>query len=259
MRSAYLSVVVAVLLVAACSPADTSGDSSVPSTTATTVPTATTTTEVQGTTTSTSDETTTSGPDTTTTLPGEPVDLGPVRGAILWVVGVAHDDVLNLREAPGADQPILDGIPPTYDGVLALGETRSLPAFWTRVEFGGTIGWVNLAYVAYGGATSDTTSSIVAEAGGSLEAATMTELGQAVAGFVASEEPPSDIVLVVPESVGDLGEITYDVIGIGDDSVLGFRLHVFGEPIASGFSLKSIESTVLCHPTRGVTDDGLCV
>jgi hypothetical protein len=189
---------------------------------------------------------------------GEPVEGGPPRGAILSVVGVAHDDVLNLRAAPGADQTILEGIPPTYDAVLALGETRSLPAFWTRVEFGGKVGWVNITYLAYAGATYDMTSSIVAEAGGTPEAATMTELGRAVATIVASEEPPSDIVLVVPESIGDLGEVTYDVIGIGDDSVLGFRLHVFGEPIASGFSLKSVESTVLCHPTRGVTDDGLC-
>lgn len=255
-RPAYLSILVATLVIAACSPADTTTTSSQRGTT-TTAPAATTT--APATTTSSPATTTTTMAMTTTTLRGEPVDLGPPRGAILSVVGVAHDDVLNLRAAPGADQTILDGIPPTYDAVLALGETRSLPAFWTRVEFGGEVGWVNITYLAYAGATSDITASVLTEAGGSLEAATMTELGKAVAEIIASEDPPSDIVLVVPESVGDLGEVTYDVIGIGDDSVLGFRLHVFGTPGASGFTLKSVESTVFCQPTRGVTDDGLCI
>lgn len=196
---------------------------------------------------------------TSTEMRGEPIDGVPPRGAILSVVGVAHDDVLNLRAAPGADQTILDGIPPTYDSVLALGNTRSLPAWWTNVEYEGTTGWVNIAYLAYAGGTSDVTSSVLAETGGSLDAPTMTELGTAVADVLASEDPPSDIVLVVPESIGDLGEATYDVVGIGDDSVLGFRLHVFGEPTDTGFTLKTVESMVFCHPNRGVTDDGLCV
>ncbi|NNC44231.1 MAG: hypothetical protein HKO03_13440 [Acidimicrobiia bacterium] len=58
---------------------------------------------------------------------------------------------------------------------------------------------------------------------------------------------------------GDLGEVTYDVVGIGDDSVLGERLHIFGQPTGdgSGFSLMAVESQVLCG--RGVTDQGLCI
>jgi len=187
------------------------------------------------------------------------VDGGPPRGAVLSVVGVTHDDVLNLRASPGADQQILLGIPPTEESVLALGRTRALPAWWTNVEYAGVVGWVNLSYVAYGGATSDMTSEILAGTGGSLDGASMTELGAAVAAVVASDDPPSDVVLVVPETVGDLGEVTFDVIGIGDDSVRGFRLHVFGQPGNSGFCLISVEGTVLCDPTRGVTEEGLCV
>jgi hypothetical protein len=63
--------------------------------------------------------------------------------------------------------------------------------------------------------------------------------------------------MTVEPAVGDLGEVTYDVIGLGDDAVFGFRLHVFGQPGAGGdFSLKSVERTILCG--RGVSD-GLCV
>ena len=64
-------------------------------------------------------------------------------------------------------------------------------------------------------------------------------------------------MVTVAPSVGDLGEVTYDVIGLGDDSVRGYRLHVFGEGLGAGggFYLKSVEARVLC--ARGVTAGGL--
>ena len=75
-------------------------------------------------------------------------------------------------------------------------------------------------------------------------------------------------VAVAPSEGGDVGEVTYDVIGLADDSVAGVRLHVFGAPTdadlprsallqASSFTLKTVETTALCG--RGVTLDGLCV
>ena len=65
--------------------------------------------------------------------------------------------------------------------------------------------------------------------------------------------------MVIPPTVGDLGEVTFDVIGLLDDAQLGWRLHIFGQPTegGEGFSLKSVEGTALCG--RGVTDDGLCI
>ena len=79
-----------------------------------------------------------------------------------------------------------------------------------------------------------------------------------VAESLASEEPPSRIVMSVAPTVGDLGEVTYDVVGIGDDAVRGFRLHVFATPDegGEGFVLKSVEQTVLCG--RGLSGV-LCV
>jgi len=254
----------ATALLGACSPATGGNTTSIPGEgTATVAPS---TTSPRETTTTTTIATSTSTPATTTTsstatteLKGEPVEGGPLRGAILSVVGVAHDDVLNLRAGPGTDQTILAGIPPTYDSVLALGSTRALPEWWANVEYQGTTGWVSLSFLAYAGQTSDITSEVLSKAGGSLQATTMTDLGAAVADIVASTDPPSRVTLVVPESVGDLGEVTYDVIGIGDDSIRGFRLHVFGTPTSSGFVLVSVESTDFCDPSRGVGDDGICV
>ncbi len=195
---------------------------------------------------------------TSTTLPGEPIDFGPVAGDTLMVIGVAHDDLVNLRAAPGPTMPILATIEPTARNLTALGETRQLPrALWIKVNHGGTIGWVHMSFIAYEGATDDVTSQVVDNLGRIPTAPSMTELGLIIAKTMMSTDPVSDIVVVVFESVGDLGEVTYDVIGLADDSVRGVRLHVFGDPVGNGFSLKAVESTVLCG--RGVTDEGLCI
>ncbi len=63
----------------------------------------------------------------------------------------------------------------------------------------------------------------------------------------------------VGPTVGDLGEVTYDLGGLGDDSVWGWRLHVFGAPDedGKGFSLKSVEGTIFC--LRAVDEEGRCV
>ena len=106
--------------------------------------------------------------------------------------------------------------------------------------------------------------------GGVPTAASMLELGGIVAAATASvDDPVSRVtVTVAPSEGGDLGEVTYDVVGLPDDSVVGVRLHVFGTPTdadlprsaflqTSAFTLKTVESTSLCG--RGVTPDGLCV
>jgi hypothetical protein len=87
----------------------------------------------------------------------------------------------------------------------------------------------------------------------------MEQLGQIVAASQAStDDPESRITLTVAPTVGDLGEVTFDVVGLADDSVLGVRLHVFGDPSGgAGFVLDTVELTVLCG--RGGGGDGLCV
>ncbi len=174
------------------------------------------------------------------------------------MVGVAHDDTLNLRAAPGPTQEILDTISPLYVGLVAAGETWERPgAFWVKVDYEATFGWVHMGFVAYSGGTNDVTAQVVAALGEIPLATTMEELGLLAADTFATEEPPSKVVMVAGPQAGDFGEVAYDVIGIGDDAVRGVRLHVFGEPVAEGFGLKAIEATDLC--ARGVSFDGFCV
>jgi hypothetical protein len=261
-----VAVLALVLVAAACGdddggPADTGAvtTTSVAPTTTTTTPTTSTTTTTAAPTTSTTTTTTTTVAPTTTTLPGEPIDVPPRRGDIVAVVGVAHDDVLNVRAGPGTNQAIVTTLGPLEDEVLVLGNARLLPnSIWTQVEFGGVVGWASITFLGYLGQTDDVTAQLVADLGEVPTAETMLDLGLIVAGAFASEEPPSRIVMSVAPTVGDLGEVTYDVTGLGDDALYGFRLHVFGMPNegGEGFSLKTVEQTLICG--RGLSE-GLCL
>ncbi len=229
--------------------------------TSTTAPPDTTTTVSPDTSTTTvPDTTTTTVPDTTTTLPGEPFEMFWREGDVLGVVGVAHDDVLNVREGPGVSYDVVAMLEPTADDVVAAGRSRLLSgSIWTEVVVAGTTGWVNTHYVAYLGATSDATSDTIAKIGDTPAAETMVDLGRVVAEAHASTDIDSGITVTVAPTVGDLGEITYDVIGLADDAQVGVRLHVFGEPDAGGegFTLGTVELTLLCG--RGVSEDGRCI
>ncbi len=263
MRTTRLALIGLVIALAACGEAATTSSTTTTSTIVATTVTSSTTSQTGAPGTSTTGQPTTTSTtlptSTTTGLPGEPIEFGPAEGDIVAVIGVAHDDVLNLRAAPGASQPILKGIPPLYDSLTALGQTRDLgQAFWIAVDYQGTEGWVNFRYIGYLGATTDETAAVVQNLGETPATETMLELGRIVAESMESEEDPrSEIVLTAAPVVGDLGEVTYDVIGLGDDAVRGLRVHVFGQPEDEAFILKTVEMTTLCG--RGVTEDGFCI
>lgn len=205
--------------------------------------------------------TTTTGVSTTTTLPGEAFDIGPADGDTVAVVGVAYDDVLNLRAGPGVGYDVLLGLDPMAENLVATGRHRLLESsIWDEVTVDGTMGWANSSFIAYLGGVDDLTSTVQSQIGAPVATGTMLEMGQIVAESLASfDESGVRIVVSTPPSVGDLGEITMDVIGLADDAQVGWRLHIFGAPSESGdgFVLKSVEATSLCG--RGVTGDGFCV
>jgi hypothetical protein len=184
-------------------------------------------------------------------LPGDPWVGFAQAGDELAVFGVAHDDVLNIRALPGAEGEIVATAEPSATDVVATGEARELSrSFWYQVEVDGVTGWARVRYLAFPGSVDDATAELLDHAtGGELpETETMLEMGQLVAEGFATTDPVSTIVQSGPASVGDLGEITFDVVGIGDDAAVGYRLHVFGAPSESGegFSLESIERTTFC-------------
>ncbi|HEU4750819.1 MAG TPA: SH3 domain-containing protein, partial [Acidimicrobiia bacterium] len=174
------------------------------------------------------------------------------------VMGVAYDDTLNVRAAPGVNQPIVHELAPTADDLIALGHTRRLPgSFWHQIEVDNITGWVSAAFVGQPTPVEDVTTSVVQTMGGIPEAGTMLDLGDLIAGALAVTDPPSRITLTVAPTEGDLGEVTFDIVGLEDDAVSGFRIHIFGAPGGEGFYLDTVEARNFC--SRGVDHQGFCV
>lgn len=195
-------------------------------------------------------------------LPGEPFDLFvPTTTEVVGVIGVAFDDILEVHEAPGENSPLTGTLPNLADDVLGTGEGRRLPnSIWWRIVWNDVEGWVGSGFMARLGATVDLTAEVVARNGGVIPGAeTMLDLGTIVADLVKSDEPGSRVVVSVAPTVGDLGEITMDVVGLGDDALSGYRLHIFADPDPSGegFGLSNVEARLFCG--RAVSEDGLCV
>jgi len=233
------------------------------------VSTETTQAASSGTTTTALLATTTVASVTTTTVPpttepvGEPYDLWvpvPGEGPILGVVGVRFDDTLNVRSGPGTGFDVVATLGPVQAGIAGTGDGWLPPSgsAWWKVEADGVVGWANQRFLSRLGGVEDRTAQVVAELGEIPVAETMLDLGLMVAITFADVDFGSDVVVSVAPTVGDLGEVTYDVTGLGDDSLGGYRLHVFGQPTESGegFSLMAVEATILCQ--RGVSGD-LCL
>lgn len=214
---------------------------------------------VTTTSTTTTSTTTTMAPTTTSALAGIDLKIGPWEGDTVGVVGAQHDDMLNLRAGPGRDAPVIGIVEPMFEELVAKGQTRLHPdgSLWINVDSEGEIGWVHLSHVAWIGAVDDATALVPAALGEYPTTNSMEEMGLMVAGVFAAADPASRIVMTVPPTMGDFGEVTYDVIGLGDDATLGYRLHVFGQVVSDGLSFHSVERTALC--VRGATPDGLCI
>lgn len=199
-------------------------------------------------------------------LEGEPSLFGPEAGADMTIVGVEYPGTIALLETPGETASVISDLDPLTAILTATGNNWSLPdSTWYELDSGERTGWVNARNLTQLGQTDDATSAIV-EAEGRFSADSIEELGLQVAEFYASDEPPSRVVKSGPAERGDLHEVTYDVVGLGDDSVMGYRLHVFGLPAEDAaetettegaVTLRTVERTVMC--ARGVTGEGLCV
>jgi hypothetical protein len=200
-------------------------------------------------------------------LPGVSVEgeAGAARpGEVAGVMGVRFDDVLYVRSLPGPGEPAIGELRPT-DQVTLLGPSRNLePGFWWQVRTpDGVEGWVAARYLAYpAGSTQDLTSVVVEGAGGIVPTAdSMADLGRQVAELMAWDggEDGSSEVVVADLQVGDAApNAVVDVVGLGDDSVAGLRLHVVGEVGPDGvYSLGSVEGRPFC--ARAADASGQCV
>jgi len=234
-------------------------------------------------------------PGAAESLPGEPYEYGPDEGASLAVVGVPYEDVLTVHDAPlgdivatlDASNPyeglvvreapsgeFIVSLDPGTGGIVATGRTRMLPdsewpdAVWDEIRVARLTGWARAVHLAPTGLTDDLTARIIDVLGERPEAEQLGELALIVGDAFASTEEAARVIIVTKPIVFEaLGEVTADVLNIGDDSLLGYRLHIFAVPTAEDwmsedpgpFILRTVERTILCYSHRGVTADGLCV
>ena len=92
-------------------------------------------------------------------LPGDPVEVTEPIGELM-VVGVAADDVLNVRHRPGVGQPVLTTLAPGETGIFFAGRARRIGgSIWYEIWIGRQRGWANSRYlvelVVEPGTTSD--------------------------------------------------------------------------------------------------------
>ena len=196
-----------------------------------------------------------SSPDET----ADPADpWAPPAGADLTVVMVGHDELLNIRESPGTDSPIVA----TTLGVLAGGESRWIDdgSVWWSVQFEGDVGWVDSRFVARVGEYDDVTDEVLARSGGIPEAETGMDLAvRAVAALMGDD--PEDVELMSPARSLGSGQrtLTVDMIGFADEMARGFRARAVTEATASGetLALVSLELAPICR--QDVGSDGRCL
>lgn len=191
--------------------------------------------------------------------PGQAMEILYPKGAALAVVGVAHDDVLDVRQGPTTDFDVITSMDPTGEGAVATGRGwLAKGSAWIEVRTDQGTGWADLGSLAPRDGTEDVTAQVINGLGSRPTAANMADLGRIVAEALSSTEPPSSVVMSVAPTMGDLGEVSYDVVGLADDSIWAQRLHIFGQQESAGdeFSLKSVEATYFC--ARGTSSGGLC-
>ena len=196
--------------------------------------------------------------------PGESyVGPGPQAGDAVAVVGVAHDDVLNVREGPGTGFGVSGALEPTAVDVVVTGKARLLSeSVWYEVNADSGTGWVNGAYLGLLGSTDDATPLVVDMFGNPLAGDDLDFLGATIADAFLGEEGSGWIALVEPSegvSAAAVASLTYDAVGLDDDSVKGYRLVIHATQDASNepFVMRAVERTSICW--RGVTADSLCL
>ena len=194
-------------------------------------------------------------------LPGERQDIYPYEGAKLGVVGVAADDTLNVRSGPGTEFAVVFELPPTAMNATATGHNRSVrdAGFWSEITADGRTGWANTSFLLQPGQVNDITAALFPTPADRPTADNMSELARIVVRHRAGNDPEADSVVVDGPTVGDVAEITVDIVGFHDDSVGAERLKIFAEPGRDGenFTVRSVEATTFCR--RGVTQERLCV
>lgn len=256
--------------------ADTPADAATPSPTVVTATSA-----------ATAEPAATTTPDTE--LPGTPATFGPAAGTQLGVIGVAHDDWLNVRDVPNGEvvatltlqlspQSPAESALLVRDaeaeaafarigvaGVTATGRSRDLAtSTWHEIQAGPIIGWASSNYLAplVPETALDITAQVTADIDGATTADTFTALVERIVATVVSDEPASRVRTVAPPGAFEaVVDIAVDVVGQPDDSIRGYRLLISADAagdVAAAVTDGDIATDAGPYMLRSVSATPLC-
>lgn len=183
-------------------------------------------------------------------LPGQVFEMAPREGDELLVVSVPAGETLGVYGLPGGAEEITR-VEPGEVTPVATGHNRTLDeGIWVEADVAGELGWISFEHVAFAGAVRDESENVP----DTEPASSLQELGVR-AGEQIAAGGPTPTITVVEESGEDT--VVVDVVGIGDDSVIGYRLTITAQVDGDSYVLDSVEGMTLCG--RGVSPEGLCV
>jgi len=169
-----------------------------------------------------------------------------------------------VRTGPGSGYDPVASLEPTATEIPVTGAAWLLPtAIWYEIiPPVGEPGWVNDSYIGLMGSTDDVTTLVHRMLGTPLADDDLLALGATIANAFLSDEGGGWIALVElpePGSTTAVSSVTYDAIGVGDDSIKGYRLVVHAtQDVAGGsYLMRSVEQTLVC--LRGIDAEGFCV
>lgn len=224
-----------------------------------------------------------------TELPGTPATFGPAAGTQLGVIGVAHDDWLNVRDVPNGEvvatltlqlspQSPAESALLVRDaeaeaafarigvaGVTATGRSRDLAtSTWHEIQAGPIIGWASSNYLAplVPETALDITAQVTADIDGATTADTFTALVERIVATVVSDEPASRVRTVAPPGAFEaVVDIAVDVVGQPDDSIRGYRLLISADAagdVAAAVTDGDIATDAGPYMLRSVSATPLC-
>lgn len=177
-------------------------------------------------------------------LPGAEAESTLEPGDLLAVVG-ASEGVTHWLVAFPDGLDVERELDPLDTGLEALGHAWEVDGvLWELMLFEEREGYFPRSMLAFIGEPDDVTELYADINLGSVE-----ELGAEIAGEIEATEM---ILVALPGAL----ELIYDVIGMEDDSVAGYRVRVVAVEESGGFAPELVERTPLC--SRGLDDAGLC-
>lgn len=222
----------------------------------------------------TSSPSTTAAKNTTTTVGGTVYDIGPASGEVLDVVGVRYDDVLNIRDqASVSGSVVATAAPFAANPQLVSGGEGLLfnpnGGAWWKVTVDGTQAWASAAFL---GQVSPSSEDLFPQLSANMASTTAPDanaLIDDIAAALADGPTPSVVFSTEPLGIDAIGsEATIDVIGLGDDSLKGWRIQILfnnvfddinaANPEIVGVELTSATAFPICQ--RGLQGGtGLCL